>query len=231
MVIKEFFSGESDKIITVLSFEYGKLRISARGARKPGSKFHASAQLFSYSDFVIYEGNNFFSLTQCESVYLFSKIMEDYDRICYASYFAELTEKTVMEGENCDDILNLLLYALKSIEKKRMDLKLIRAAYEFKFLQLCGFTPSLDGCFECGKKDTVFYFGEFGLVCDKCKKEKSASISETTVYVLKYIYNKDVKQVFSFTLGEEALHELRFASGVFMRAHSDEYIKSAEFLT
>lgn len=231
IVIKEFFNGESDKMITVLSFEYGKMRLCVRGGRKPGSKFHASAQLFAYSDFVIYKGENFFSLTQCEPVYLFSKIMEDYDSICYASYLAELTEKTVLEGETCDDILNLLLYALKTIEKRKMDLKLIRMTYEYKFLQLCGFMPYLDGCFECGKKDTKLYFGEFGLVCASCQKEKTVLISETAVYALNYIYDKDVKSVFSFKLSEEALDELRFAAGIFMRAHSDAYIKSVEFLT
>ena len=38
IVLKEVFVGESDKIITILAKDYGKISISAKGARKPTGK-------------------------------------------------------------------------------------------------------------------------------------------------------------------------------------------------
>lgn len=144
---------------------------------------------------------------------------------------AELTDKTVYEGENCDEILDLLLNAFKSIEKGKIELKLIRVIFEFKFLQLCGFTPATNGCNECGGAGIRLYFGEYGLTCGKCGNDKKVKISETALYALRFILEKGVKEVFSFTLSDEVLRELFKASSVFMGAHSDAYIKSADFLT
>jgi len=198
---------------------------------KPSSKFHASARLFAYSELVIHSGGGFFSLSQCEPLYFFGKITDDYNNICYASYLAELTEKTILEGENCDDILNLLLYGLRAIEKGRLSLKLIRAIYEFKFMQLCGFTPELSVCVKCGGNiASVFYFGEYGITCERCAGRGLVRISETAVYALKYIFDSDVKKVFSFKLPEEKQNELTRASDIFLQAHSDTNIKSAGFL-
>ncbi|MDR1688189.1 MAG: DNA repair protein RecO [Clostridiales bacterium] len=229
IVLKEYISGEADKTLIVLTFEYGKLRLSARGAQKPKSKFHASAQYFTLSDFVIFAGNGFYSVNEAQSVYKFGKIAENYNTICYASYLMELTEKTVLEGETVDEILNLLLYAFKSMEKGVMDLKLLRAVYEFKFMQLCGFSPVLDSCFSCGETENLV-FGGYGLSCANCVSGKHTDISETAVYALNYILEKDVKEVFSFKLNGEAQEKLIKASEVFLAAHSGIYLKSAEFL-
>jgi len=234
IVLKEFINGESDKLITALTFEYGKLRINARGAAKPSCKFHASARLFVYSDYVIYNGGGFYSLNQGEPILPFDRLARNYVSLCYASYFAELTEKTVLEGENCDEILRLLLYALKCIEKEKIDIKLLRTIFEFKFMQLCGFTPNVDACVICGGKADLTHFGEFGFVCGKCaenhEKLRLAKISETAVFALQYILTKSADEVFSFALSQDAQTELHSAAVLFLGAHSDVYLKSTAFL-
>src|ERR1700757_3472845 len=48
--------GEADRIITVLTPDHGKLRLMARGARKPKSKMAGGIELFSVSDLTFIEG-------------------------------------------------------------------------------------------------------------------------------------------------------------------------------
>ena len=46
---------ESDKILTVLTRENGKMTLSARGCRKKGSAIAAASQLLVWSEMTLYE--------------------------------------------------------------------------------------------------------------------------------------------------------------------------------
>ena len=55
LVLRETAYKESDKILTLLTQEAGKLTASARGCRKKGSAIAAGCQLLVWSDLVLYE--------------------------------------------------------------------------------------------------------------------------------------------------------------------------------
>ena len=56
VVLRELQMKESDKVITVLTKELGVISIYAKGAMRLKNKFHSSTGLFTYSEFVIFEG-------------------------------------------------------------------------------------------------------------------------------------------------------------------------------
>ncbi len=55
LVLRAVDYKESDKILTLLTQESGKLTASARGCRKKGSPVAAGVQLLAWSDLVLYE--------------------------------------------------------------------------------------------------------------------------------------------------------------------------------
>ena len=55
LVLRETAYKESDKILTLLTQEQGKLTASARGCRRKGSPLAAGSQLLVWSDFILYE--------------------------------------------------------------------------------------------------------------------------------------------------------------------------------
>ena len=109
IVLRETEAGESDKRLILLCKGYGRLLVYARGARKPKSKFLAAAQLFTYGDFIIGDGQQFYALTQAEPIECFYGIRNDYDALRYAHYIAEISEKTILDAQPVDDLLLLLL--------------------------------------------------------------------------------------------------------------------------
>ena len=66
IVIREQVKGERNKQIVLLAKGVGRVVLSARGARNVKSKLLAATQLFCYADFVVYEGNGFYSINQAE---------------------------------------------------------------------------------------------------------------------------------------------------------------------
>lgn len=233
IVLRELEVGESDKLVTLLLKERGKVTVSARGARKPKSKFMAGTQLFTYSDFVLRDGKTFFSLAQVDVIESFYPIRSDYDKLCHASCFLELTGKILMENMGCDEILLLLLKSLTALQTGRLDNRLVACVFEFKFMQYNGLAPETTHCGCCeGELTEPVFFGEEGCVCRRCRTESRhwTSLSAGALRALRYILGTELANLFRFTVSEAVLRELEHASALYLRTHFDVSLKSKTLL-
>lgn len=233
IVLKEIYLKESDKIIIVFLKGYGKMSVSAKGARKPNSKLMAGTAIFTYSDFVIYKGKKYFNLIQAENIESFYNIRNDIITLSYASYFVELTEKTILENVSCDEILLLLIKTLNVLSKNKINPKLISVIFEFKFLQLNGYMPEINNCVYCKKhiNNKEIYFGNEGLLCSNCFKHISCiKISDTALYTLKYILSSNLNNLFNFNISDTALNQLNQISDIFIKSHLNLNLKTYDFL-
>ena len=223
-------AGETDKQLTLLTKKYGKIMVSARGARKPRSKFLASAQLFTYSSFIIYDGGRFFSVAQADVIKNFFELRTDYTRLCTAQYFVEMCDKTIPYNAPCDEILHLLIISLSSLAKGIRSPYLIARAFEIKFFQLSGVAPEVEKCAKCGGPlSQPVRFGSDGAVCG-CYIQPALIISEPALSAVKYILLADLPNIFKFSLGQAGLDEMRSASRLFFKHHYDAKIISLNML-
>ena len=55
LVLREVAYKESDKILTVLTEDHGKMTLKARGVRRPASPMKAACQLLACGEFTIFE--------------------------------------------------------------------------------------------------------------------------------------------------------------------------------
>jgi len=241
IILKETIVGEADKILTVLLYGRGKISVSARGARKPGSKFLSAAQPFCLADFVIYAGNGFYAAAQIDLIESFYKLRDDYDMYRYASFFAEMTDKMILPDMPAENALVLLATTFYAIVRGAAPLPLISAAFQFKFLQLEGYAPETGKCAVCGGREAAgsgLFFGAEGIVCENCgesprvkeHKRYPVRISETTRYAIEYILNTDIKKLYNFTLSEKETGAIYEAAGVFRDCNIDAEFKSLELL-
>ncbi len=53
IIIRTTDYGETNKVVTIFTKEFGKLGVMARGAKKPKSRLSSASQLFMYGVFVI----------------------------------------------------------------------------------------------------------------------------------------------------------------------------------
>lgn len=233
IVLKETFSGESDKYVVLLLKGLGKLSVSAKGARKPNSKFLAGTQPFTYSDFVIYDGGRFYTMSQIDIIESFYGLRSDFDKLCYANYFLELCDKILLANEECDDILILLLKTLSLVSKDKVAPELAARVFEFKFLQLNGYGPETDACSECGGElvPPIFFHAD-GCICHQCNFAFPGAIpiSPSTAQAIGYILNAAPERLFSFSAGAQTLTQLKQASKIFIDSHLNITIKSRELI-
>ncbi len=138
--------GESDRLLTLLSPDQGKIRAIAKGARKPSAKVSGHVELFARSDVVIHKGRNLDILSQAELIEPYLGLREDLGRGAYANYVAELLDRfTADEADDGGGLFPLLDQTLTRIAYAA-DPRLAVRFFELRLLDLVGFRPELNEC-------------------------------------------------------------------------------------
>ena len=97
LILRETETKESDKILTVLTPDMGKIPLIARGARRKNSPLAASGQLLVYSELTIYRRGAWNYVSEASPLEMFDGLRGDIERLALASYLAELTESVTAE--------------------------------------------------------------------------------------------------------------------------------------
>ena len=153
VVLRETETKESDKILTLLTAEQGKISVIARGARRKGCKFAAAAQLLAFSEWTLYRKGDWHYANEGATIEMFGGLRRDLTRLALGTYFAELTESVTNPGEPAAALLSHLLNGLYALDKLKKPEKLAKAAFEFRLLCLAGYEPLADACAYCGCPD------------------------------------------------------------------------------
>src|SRR5881628_1264153 len=68
VIIKRSNLGEADKILTIFTPNFGKLRVVAKGVRKVTSRLAGHVELFTRSQMLLAKGRNLDIVTQSETM-------------------------------------------------------------------------------------------------------------------------------------------------------------------
>lgn len=219
IVIAESNMGDYDKMLTVLTPNYGKISCIAKGARKQHSALLAGTQLFCFGEYLMYKGTNTYHINSCETIEIFYNIRTDLDKLKYAIHINKIIQDITEENENCYKILQLYLNTLYVISETNNNLEFITSVFKMRLLSLIGFTPRILECTNCKQKEDLNYFSikDNGFKCLECSKIDKSSIqmSQSTQNAIKYIITAPPKKIYSFNLKDESLEELKLISKIY----------------
>ncbi len=234
LVLRETHTKESDKILTVLTPDLGKISVIARGARKKSSRLSASSQLLAFSELTIYQRGNWCYLDEGSTIELFDGVRQDIERLSLASYFAELTESVCGEGNPMPEVLSLLLnalYALSYLEKEPI---LVKTAFELRLMAISGFEPLADGCAVCGKTEIeqpMLDVVQGCVHCAKCKTGGGLSLPLTDggLHALQHVLHCPAKKLYGFSLQSQSLRRLEQAAEGFVAAQLERSFRTLDY--
>ena len=236
IVLRETNYKEADKILTVLTRDWGKRTVKARGCRRKNSKLTAASQLLVYSELTLSERGEFTTLTEADPLEQFWSVRQDLETLALASYFAEVAEASAQEGETCPELLSLLLnclYALDTLKKPRA---LVKAVFELRLLCLTGYEPLLDACAVCGAPEPLrarLHLSQGVLCCAACQGRLgggvSMPLSPGALAAARYIVSGPPKKLFSFALAEESLRRLGQATEAFLMTQQERGFRTLDY--
>lgn len=229
IILRETNIGESNKILTLLIKDIGKLSCTARGCRNHKSKLFSCSGIFCYGDFVINTTGKYPLLEQAVPIESFYNIRTDLDTLAYATYFMEIMDRTTPDGIESNESMLLLLKALQKLNNHKNPLH-ICCIFKIKLLQIYGYIPELESCGIC-RVPTDIFTAE-GLVCQGCLPPNTQyiKISAAAIEAIKYIICNDIKNIFSIIIEDDLLKELSLVSDFLFNHHIDLQFKSYKFI-
>ncbi|MFE8703201.1 DNA repair protein RecO [Cytobacillus sp. FJAT-54145] len=233
IVIRTNHYGETNKIVTLYTREFGKVGVMAKGAKKPNSRLAAVTQLFTYGNFLIQTSSGLGSLQQGEMISSMRSIKEDIFLTAYGSYVIDLTDKSLDEKKPNPYLFELLHQTLNYINEG-YDPEILVNIFEMKMLNTIGLYPILNECSICKSTDGQFAFSirEGGLLCHRCleKDPYHFKISPAALKLLRVFYYFDLSRLGNISVKEETKAELKKVINAYYDEYSGLHLKTKKFL-
>lgn len=235
LVISERNTGESNRLVTILTRDRGVIRAFANGARKIKSRSAAATELLCYSSFTIFKNRDTYSIDEASPIQVFFELRSDIVKLSLAQYFCELARELVPEGIESESYLRTVLNSLHFLANDKRDLNIIKAVTELRLVAAAGYTPDLIACAGCGEFETGqmwFDTAEGTIFCDKCRNEASQSLrllSPSVLAAMRHIIYSEFNKLYNFSLPAESAAQLASVSEEYLKNQVERGFNTLDF--
>lgn len=226
-----------DRLLTILTDDYGVISAAARGANKPRGKLTSSTELFCYSKLVLFRYRDSTTVDSAEVEQSFFELRKDLLSLALASYISELCCELAPPEEAAPEYLRLVLNTLYLLSKQKRSVWMLKPLFELRMLTMAGFMPDLTGCAVCGEFESAdgeqmrFAIETGELYCHNCDlvEYRAVPVPPGVLAAMRHIIYSPFEKLFSFSLSDEGLQILNQLSEKYLKYHLQRQYRSLEF--
>ena len=233
--------GETSRLVSLYTRKFGKVKVVAKGARRPKSKFGAGLDPITEIIALFYhrENRDLHTLSDCDIIRPFSGIKSHVERLSYASALCELTDH-LSPGEGP----NLALY--RAMDEALCGLESVPEGEAEKFLwyfqiraaDALGYRPELIRCVSCrktvGAGQIKFSPVSGGIVCERCSAANLTGLEVAlgTLRFLEKLRTTNFEKVHNLKVAPLLRSEAQLVLRTFLEYHTEDYrkLRSLKFL-
>lgn len=234
IVIKRMNFGEADRILTILTERFGKIKAIAKGVRKAKSRLAGSLEPFMMLDLQLHEGKTFFIVTGAIIKKEFPNIHNNLQRTSQAFYIGEIADKILQENQRTNLVFEIFDDGLEEIEQSGSQFLL--RIFELRIIEVSGFKPELYICIHCKEKvlpGTNFWDSEEGgIICQTCQRkfQHGKRISDDLIKIFRLIDRGEYEVLRNIRLKDAVIEEAETVLGEYVKAILEREILSQKFL-
>ena len=236
IVLRFYDYGDTSRIVVLLTRDFGKLKVMAKGAKAPRSPFAGRLELFQVLkiQFYHYPDGDLHTLKETEVIQMFPAFHEKLIAFAAANYLSELAQVAVHGEEDEGTLYHPLIIALGAVGGVG-DWELCLRWFETKVLQELGAMPRLRHCAICNRELTEsprLSPAHAGLVCSSCVPGDSRSlpISANVTGVIYFLSQVPIQKIETVKLTQLQRIELKKVLRNFLDFTLERKLKSSEFL-
>lgn len=229
--------GEADKVVTLYTKEFGKLKAVAKGVRRIKSRFGSAMEPFSHDHLMLYmpRKRDLYVVTGSRIIRTHKELRENFDSFITGSYVIELVNKLTEPEEPNRRLFLLILEAFRQIPKQDRDIIIV--IFVIKFLADAGYKLNLEKCVFCettiplaGQKKLSIQHG--GLLCAKCQSRdvQAMAVSPLALQYIKRIGMVDLRKVGKINIESSIKNELKRIVHFYLSYHLPGKLKTEEFM-
>lgn len=228
--------GESDRIVTFLTPDHGRLKGFARAARKSRKRFGAALE--PCAEVLLHwtkrGSGDMVSLRDAELVNLRSGLRRDLETLTLASYGCELTEVLFDESGVGVEAFQLLKAFLDHLDVEGYSVE-ARLLMEIRLLSISGYVPHLQHCSDCfgplPDGPVGFSAALDGSLCPACDADRSLlKIDRMTLGTFGRILLTPLTRFTDFKLSQRSRQEGQLLLNDALRCHLHRPLKSLDML-
>ncbi|MBW1697912.1 MAG: DNA repair protein RecO [Deltaproteobacteria bacterium] len=241
ILLRKIDFGDYDVIVTFFTISKGKMSAIAKSAKKSRRRFAGILELFSTLNIVCETGRRkgLPVLTEAVLIHPFPGIRSDILRTAYASYWAEMINECMEEGEKNQDIYKLYLYVLRALDGEFQPAAVLSVLFQLRFLLLSGYAPNLEECSKCHKNveeisesKILFDLQKGGLLCRQCalRHPNQTELQKGTIKQLQWLKTGALKKAERSRFTDQAIGESLKLLEAFAPYHLGKRLRTLAFL-
>jgi len=177
IVLKRINYGDTSRIVSLLTQDYGRLSVIAKGTRSPRSRLGPVLDTLNHLQVVVYkkEGKDLHLLSQCDLLTRFSRLTTDLHRLGCAMSVLDLVSASSHYDEDSTVLFETTLESLHAMDSGP-DPYSVLLYFQTRLLSILGFQPDFFCCVSCkavvdgsGTKNGDFRLTADGILCPTCK--------------------------------------------------------------
>lgn len=236
IVLSRFDLGEADRVLTLITPEHGKLKVIAKGIRRPASRLGGSLEPFAELTVALARGRTFDVVTEVRVGHAWLRLRDTLEGAATAWYLAELADRSLEERHPAEPLYALLHRAYELLDAGMAPGRVARW-YEMHLADELGQRPEVDRCVECDRMLEATEAFRWvpplgGVLCGRCPGPSAdrTALSLDALKVLKAYQRLDIEAIAALRLREEVEREVETAMREFMRIALERDPRSLAFL-
>lgn len=234
LVLRVTDYNDRDSLLTLLTADYGKLTVKARGLRRKNSPLTAPCQLLALGEFTLFEYKGAYSINEAHSLALFQGLRRDLQKLSLGTYFAQVAELLSQEDMPSPELLSLTLNCLHALSQLDVPELQVKAVFELRCACLAGYMPDLYGCRNCGTKyPDRFDISSGSLECQNCRSANSDGlrlpVTPGILDALRYIVSCDSKALFRFSVTPQTIQQLSQITEAYLTTQLERGFSTLDF--
>ncbi|MBE6740597.1 MAG: DNA repair protein RecO [Ruminococcaceae bacterium] len=236
LVVREMNVGENDKLLTILTRDFGIIKAFSSGSKKITSKKFSASSLLSFASFSFVKVGDTYKIYEAQPIKSFFDVGSDVYLLGIAQYFCELAVFNVPSDFNGDEYLRLFLNSLHFLVDEKRDAQLIKAITELRLAVISGYMPDLVACFGCSEFEAdIMYFdlSDGKLYCEKCKGNIASllPVDRTVLSAMRHIVFSKFNNIYNFEIPTDKAAYLSKLTEKYICAQTEHNYKTLDFLT
>jgi len=231
VVLSRMDYGEADRIVTVFTPRRGRLRVIAKGVRRPTSRLGPHLEYFARCHLMLVKGRELDTVTGVEMLDPHLGLRSDLEAFGHASHIVELLLRMTEDRQENEPAYDLLVGSLRLLGEGVEPFAVTRH-FELALLGLLGYRPELYRCLNC-QTDLTAATNAFserlgGLLCPLCRATDAAArpLSVNAQKYLRTLDRQGLAAATRFRLEDGLRNEIEGVLGGYLRHLAEREFQS-----
>lgn len=227
---------ERDKLITVYTKDFGKIKVRAIGAKKIESKLGGHVEPFMRTDIFVVDSKTIDILAGATVLATYINVRSTLSGLHAAQYIMEVADRLTLEAQADSGLFSILAEGLSTLDAQSKINFLTVQSIALRILSRVGFEPILDRCAHCGKPvdpgSMAFHALAGGMVHMACAPEHGEShpLGEETRKTLKCAIQASLSSLSQLRVSAQVWEQFNQCVDDMVLMHASKPIYSRAFL-